>query len=91
MKTTTIILLSALLFSCGGYEKEKTTCQKGKITVLNKKASACARGGGYCYYEMYLYNGTEALWYNTDINTYNSYNINDTLPTIVLTIIKREK
>jgi len=40
---------------------------------------------------MYLYNGIEANWYSTNEMTYNAYNINDTLPTIVLTIIKKEK
>ena len=85
-----ISLLTILLTSCGNFD-EKYICSKGTITVLNKDQSACARGGGWCHFKMYLYNGTEANWYSTDEITYNSYNINDTLPTIVLTIIKKEK
>ena len=49
------------------------------------------RGGRWCYFKMYLYNGTIANWYSTDEKTYDAYNINDTLPTIVLTIVKKEK
>ncbi len=91
MKTLFKILFVTLLFtSCGGYD-EKHFCSKGTITVLNKQKSACARGGGWCAFNMYLYNGTEANWYSTDEKTYDAYNINDTLPTIVLTIVKKEK
>ena len=91
MKTLFKLLIITLLFtSCGSYD-EKHFCSKGTITVLNKQKSACARGGGWCYFKMYLYNGTEANWYSTDEKTYDTYNINDTLPTIVLTIVKTEK
>lgn len=90
MKTILTFLTIILLTSCGSFD-EKYSCTKGTITVLNKERQSCARGGGWCYFKMYLYNGTEANWYSTDEITYNSYNINDTLPTIVLTIIKTEK
>jgi hypothetical protein len=90
MKTLKILLVTLLFASCGSYDT-KYSCSKGTITVLNKQKSACARGGGWCGFKMYLYNGIEANWYSTDEKTYNSYNINDTLPTIVLTIIKKEK
>ena len=90
MKTILTFLTIILLTSCGSFD-EKYSCSKGTITVLNKDKSACARGGGWCSFKMYLYNGTEANWYSTYERTYNSYNINDTLPTIVLTIIKTEK
>ena len=76
-----------LLTSCDSFD-EKYSCSKGTIIVLNKERIACARGGGWCYFKMYLYNGTKAEWYSTDENTYDTYNIKDTLPTIVLTIIK---
>jgi hypothetical protein len=90
MKTILTFLTIILLTSCGNFD-EKRFCSKGTITVLNKQKSACARGGGWCDFNMYLYNGTEANWYSTNEATYNAYNINDTLPTIVLTIIKTEK
>lgn len=90
MKTILTFLTIILLTSCGSFD-EKYSCAKGTITVLNKEKYACARGGGWCVFKMYLYNGTKADWYRTDEITYNSYNINDTLPTIVLTIIKTEK
>ena len=90
MKTILTFLTIILLTSCGSFD-EKYSCTKGTITVLNKERQSCARGGGWCTFKMYLYNGTEANWYSTDERTYNSYNINDTLPTIVLTIIKTEK
>jgi hypothetical protein len=90
MKTLKILLVTLLFASCGSYDT-KYNCSKGTITVLNKQKYACARGGGWCSFNMYLYNGTEANWYSTNEATYDSYNINDTLPTIVLTIIKKEK
>ena len=90
MKTILTFLTTILLTSCGSFD-EKYSCTKGTITVLNKERQSCARGGGWCTFKMYLYNGTEANWYSTDEITYNSYNINDTLPTIVLTIVKTEK
>ena len=90
MKTILTFLTIILLTSCGSFD-EKYSCTKGTITVLNKERQSCARGGGWCVFKMYLYNGTEANWYSTDEITYNSYNINDTLPTIVLTIVKTEK
>ena len=90
MKTIIAIIALALLTSCGSYD-EQYSCSKGTITVLNKQKSACARGGGWCGFKMYLYNGAKADWYSTDEKTYDVYNINDTLPTIVLTIIKTEK
>ena len=90
MKKLFTIFITLLLTSCGNFD-EKYSCSKGTITVLNKDKSACTRGGGWCRFKMYLYNGTEANWYSTDEKTYNAYNINDTLPTIVLTIVKKEK
>ena len=91
MKTLfTILSITLLLTSCGDYD-EKYSCSKGTITVLNKQKYACIRGGGWCSFNMYLYNGTEANSYSTDEKTYDAYNINDTLPTIVLTIVKKEK
>ena len=85
-----ILFITLLLTSCDSYN-EKYSCSKGTITVLSKQRQACARGGGWCFFKMYLYNGTKADWYSTDAKTYDAYNINDTLPTIVLTIIKTKK
>ena len=91
MKTLFKILILVILFtSCGSYDNSYS-CSKGTITILNKQKYACARGGGWCSFNLYLYNGTEAEWYSTDEKTYDAYNINDTLPTIVLTIVKKEK
>ena len=91
MKTLFKILILVILFtSCGIYDNSYS-CSKGTITILNKQKYACARGGGWCSFNMYLYNGTEAEWYSTDEKTYDAYNINDTLPTIILTIVKKEK
>lgn len=90
MKRLLILLLSISLTSCGDYT-ETRYCEKGTIRVLAKEKYPCVRGGGYCVWNMYLYNGEEAQWYSTNQVTYNSYNVNDTLPTIILTIIKTEK
>ena len=90
MKALLTIIIIILLTSCSDFDK-KYSCTKGTITVLKKQKHSCARGGGWCVFDMYLYNGMVAEWYSTDEETYNTYNINDTLPTIILTIIKTKK
>lgn len=89
MKTLINIFLIFLFISCSNYT-EKYNCVKSTITILNKQKYTCTRGGGWCSFNMYLYNGVYAEWYSTDQKTYESYNINDTLPTLVLTITKIE-
>lgn len=86
MKTLFTILFLTLLTSCGSYD-EDYSCSKGTITVLNKQRYATPKGGGWYAHKMYLYNGTVAYWYQTDAKTYDAYNINDTISTIVLTIV----
>jgi len=88
-KLINIVLATILLVGCTDYS-EKHWCAKGVIRVLNKQKTPCARGGGWCSFQMYLYNGVEAKWYDTNQETYEAYNVNDTLPTIVLTIVKHE-
>ena len=77
-------LLLLFMVSCND-DNVKYSCTKGTIRILNKDKQACARGGGYCYYRFYLYDGTKAYWCQTDIKTYDMFNINDTLPTLVIT------
>jgi hypothetical protein len=90
MKTLFKILILVILFtSCGSYDNSYS-CSKSTITILNKQKYDCAKVRG-CSFKMYLFNGTEAEWYSTDEKTYDAYNINDTLPTIILTIVKKEK
>ncbi len=87
MKTILTITIVILLSSCGRSDVDYS-CGQGTIKVLSKQKTACARGGGYCGFDMYLYNGTFAEWYRTDEKTYDLYQVNDTLPTIVLTVTK---
>ena len=90
MKILFTIIVILLLTSCSDFDK-KYSCTKGTITVLNKRKSAYPRDGAWLRFDMYLYNGTFAEWYSADEKTYNTYNINDTLPTIILTIINTKK
>jgi len=55
------------------------------LRILNKEKYPCGRGGGYCSFMFYLYDGKKAYWCDTDRDTWNKYNINDTLPTLVIT------
>jgi hypothetical protein len=82
-KLTILLLVTMLLLGCGN-DNAKFDCTKGTIKILNKERSACARGDGGCYFTFYLYDGREAYTCNTDETTWNSYNINDTLPTLVI-------
>ena len=59
------------------------------ITVLNKKESNVR---SLVYYNIQIYNGIDAVWYETDQKTYNSYKIGDNLSTLILqtTVYKKE-
>lgn len=85
MKKLLILLLVIFTFSCNNNEAEYS-CIKGTIRILNKESYPCARrGGADCYFRFYLYDGTKAYWCSTDKTMYDSYQINDTLPTLVIT------
>lgn len=90
MKTLGKILAICLivLTSCSDNEEVKYSCTKGTIRILNKERTGCARGGGWCAFKFYLFDGKSAYWCETDNKTYDAYNINDTLPTLVIS--KRE-
>lgn len=57
-------------------------CSNNTIRVLNKREFSVPRAG--TTYQYYLYDGKEAYWCRTDKNSYDSYNIGDTLPTLVI-------
>jgi len=79
-----LILLLIVLSSCEE-GNVKYSCVEGNIRILNKEKYPCARGGGDCVFKFYLYDGKNAYWCNTDKTTWDNYNVNDTLPTIVIT------
>lgn len=82
MKKLLILLTILLTLSCND-DGVRYNCVKGTIRVLNKKVYSPPRGANQ--YDMYLYDGTQAYWCETDEDTYKSYKINDTLPTLVIT------
>ena len=87
MKTLSKILAICLIVLSGCSDSDTTnySCTKGTIKILDKKRYSCARGGGWCSFKFYLYDGNSAYWCSTDGKTYDTYNINDTLPTLVIT------
>jgi hypothetical protein len=78
------ISLLLLIVSCNN-GPVSYSCTQGTIRILNKEKSPCARGGGDCVFKFYLYDGTKAYWCDTDRDTWNKYNIQDTLPTLIIT------
>lgn len=82
-KLITILTITLLMSSCS--EDMEYSCVKGTIRILNKQKYPCARGGNDCSFYFYLYDGSKAYHCSTDRDTYNSYYINDTLPTLVIT------
>jgi len=86
MKTLTkiLFLLFIVLSSCST-DNIDYNCTQGTIRILNKEKYPCARGGGDCRFMFYLYDGKKAYWCDADRDTWNKYNINDTLPTLVIT------
>jgi hypothetical protein len=87
MKTLTkiLFLLFVVLSSCSIDDTVDYNCTQGTIRILNKEKWPCTRGGGDCSFKFYLYDGKKAYWCDTDKNTWRNYNINDTLPTLVIT------
>jgi len=78
------ISLLLLIVSCNN-DPVSYSCTQGTIRILNKEKHPCARGGGDCSFKFYLYNGQRAYWCGTDRDTWNKYNIQDTLPTLIIT------
>lgn len=88
MKQITKFLFLLLLITIIGCSNDNVeySCIKNTIRILNKTKQPCGRGAGDCYHHaFYLYDGTKSYWCSTDRDTYNSYNINDTLPTLAIT------
>lgn len=81
-KLITILLIGVLtMVSCSHPKYENTFTYIDTVTVLNKRTLPHTRGGGLYYY-IYIYNGTEAVWYETTYDTYAKYKVNDTLPAL---------
>lgn len=86
-KILTLIVLLFVFVSCTSdkdYE-QRNYCKNSTIVVLKKDFF----GGGRTsrVYKLYVFNGSEALWYETNEETYSKYKVNDTLPTLVLMTI----
>lgn len=75
-----LITLVALLVSCS--QDTDYNCTKGTIRILDKRDFQY-RGPKVCRF--YLYDGSSAYWCETNPSTYDSYNVGDTLPTLVIT------
>ena len=73
-----VITLTGCSFSWGGKAK------RGTVIILNKEQGVTYRWNTP-YYSMYIYNGENSKWYNTDQSTYNMYNIGDTINTLIFT------
>jgi hypothetical protein len=84
MKKLILIISLFFLYSCNS-DIVNYSCTKGTIQILNKEKYPCSRGGGYCSFVFYLYDGKEAYNCYTDQITYELYNTGDTLPTLVIT------
>lgn len=78
MKNILMILILCLLVSCGSKDNTETeSAQEESIEILNKMEFRAS-------YNLQVFDGTDALWYSTNSNTYDKYNIGDKINTIVL-------
>jgi hypothetical protein len=82
MKKLILILSAITLLSCSEYNEQRE-CYSGTLVVLKKETQSGVRGVGYWYF-LYIFDGKEAKYYQTSEKDYNKYNVNDTLPTLVL-------
>jgi uncharacterized protein YjbK len=84
-----IILLSLIsLTSCVDLLREENNCYTGTLLILDKNSYSTKASTNY---ELYVYDGREAKWYDTTKKDYDSYEKNDTLPTLVLRTTKYVK
>lgn len=81
MKTLLLTLLVITTFISCDYGGK---AERGTVIILNKREGLTYRWNTP-YYDMYIYNGTDSKWYNTDIKTYNMYNVGDTINTLIFT------
>ena len=88
-----ILLISLVLGACSDYE-ETTTLTHVNAMVLNRRTYYVSNGrgvGGTTHYQIYLFNGVESKWYETDDETYHKLRPRDTIASYVLTITKTIK
>lgn len=88
-KILTLLLVSVGLISCDSFHENYYKVTNKTIRVLNK--GIINRGELPDRYELQIYNGEEAIWYETDEKTYELYKINDTLHTLILQDTKFER
>lgn len=88
-----ILFLSLIFGACSDYE-ETTTLTHVNAMVLNRRTySVTMARGGYSiqHYQVYLFNGVDSKWYETDEETYRKLRPRDTIASYVLTIVKTIK
>lgn len=88
-----ILLISLVLGACSDYE-ETTTLTHVNAMVLNRRTYVQVVGrGGYTimHFQVYLFDGVQSKWYETDDETYRKLRPRDTIASYVLTITKTIK
>ena len=78
MKKILYISFVLLILSCGDEYKYS----KGAIKIIQKREKSINKNDKI--YQFYIYDGDKYYWYNTNEQTYNSYDKNDYLPTLNL-------
>jgi hypothetical protein len=87
-----ILLISLVLGACRDYE-ETTTLTHVNAMVLSRRtySTYIGRGGTIPHYAVYLFNGVESKWYETDEETYRKLRPRDTIASYVLTTVLTRK
>lgn len=88
-----ILFVSLVLGACRDYE-ETSTLTHVNAMVLNRRTyyiSSPRGGSGTTHYQVYLFNGVESKWYETDEETYRKLRARDTIASYVLTVEKIRK
>jgi hypothetical protein len=87
-----ILLISLVLGACSEYDEECKLTQVNAM-VLNRRTyyQSNGRGYGFTHYQVYLFDGIESKWYETDDVTYNKLRPRDSIASYVLTIVKTIK
>lgn len=77
------ILLALALSSCSG--EVSRACKNSEYIVLEKRAQKTRFGTGYSFY---LYDKSSAQWYDTDVSSFDSHEVGDTIKSLTITITK---
>lgn len=88
-----ILLISLILGACSDYTEECKLTQINALVLSRRTYSVSSSRGGHTtmHFQVYLFDGVQSKWYETDDVTYRKLRPRDSIASYVLTIVKTIK